>query len=66
MQTNIIEFAGVVLIGSAAAAYADVVAVDCVDDKVVISMAENIAAQAQERAGSEECLVPERDGLVEN
>ncbi len=37
-----------------AGAYVEVVAVDCVDDQVVISMAEEIAVQAQERAGSQE------------
>jgi len=54
MKNNMVKLAAMFLIGSAAAAYADVVAVDCVDDQVVISMAAEIAAQAQERAGSQE------------
>ncbi len=54
MQKKILGIAAATLIGSVSVASADVVAVDCVDDKVVISMAEEIAAQAQERAGSED------------
>jgi hypothetical protein len=53
MQRKILGVAAATLIGSVSIASANVVAVDCVDDKVVISMAEDIAMAAQERAGSE-------------
>ncbi len=53
MRYNLPKFAAALLMGSVGAASANVAMVDCVTEKVVISMSEDIAMAAQERAGSD-------------
>ncbi len=53
MQEKIFGIVAATLIGSASTAIANVAMVDCVNEQVVISMAEDIAMAAQERAGSD-------------
>jgi hypothetical protein len=53
MHTRSLKLAAAMLVGSVGAASANVAMVDCVTEQVVISMSEDIAMAAQERAGSE-------------